>query len=324
VLPGEVNTISQGQLQWLEKDLAANKKAEHIFVMGHSPAFPAGPHVHSALDARPAERDKFWKVLAEYNVDAYLCAHEHLYNSKVASGVRQILTGSCGAPLAKGFGGCFYHFAKFTIQGPSVKVEVIDNKGAVMEKMEWTRSSETKRATGPFEAENITPVPEYPSSGQEAYLAAYRAFYEEKYIEAVGRFHALLLNEKNLQAREGALSCMAVSCMKTDNEEMAEGIYEHLIATFPESENFPGWCASLGKVLADDLEWEEAAEFFIKASKYHQGLEAGELLARAGECWELSGNLTAARECYQSIVSLCPGSTTLGERASERLRILEN
>lgn len=322
MLPGEVNSISPEQLAWLEADLSANRDAGHIFVMGHSPAYPAGPHVHSALDARPAERDRFWALLAKHRVDAYLCAHEHLYNSKVAGGVRQILTGSCGAPLAKGFGGSFYHFARFTVRGPNVKVEVIDQKGAKIETLEWTRPESASRESGPFSVENLTPVPEYPAAGHEAYQAAYRAFYLENYVEAVGRFHALLTNEKDGAAREGALSCMAVSCMKTDNEEMAEGIYLDLVALFPGSKNLPVWCAKLGEILANDLEWAEAAGWYEKAALSAEGLESGEFLLKAGDCFELDNDASSAVGCYRRVTSICPGTTSLAVQADSRIKAL--
>jgi hypothetical protein len=77
--------------------------------------------VHSALDKHPAERDAFWALLKKHRVDAYFCGHEHLYNAKEAGGVRQVIAGSCGAPLAQGFGGQFFHFAKVDARAPTCR-----------------------------------------------------------------------------------------------------------------------------------------------------------------------------------------------------------
>jgi hypothetical protein len=64
---------------WLADDLAAHTQP-YTFVFGHEPAFPSNRHVGDSLDAYPANRDAFWALLEQYDVDAYICGHTHVYS----------------------------------------------------------------------------------------------------------------------------------------------------------------------------------------------------------------------------------------------------
>lgn len=101
---------------WLAKDLKKARKngAKHIIVFGHESAFPIGGHLRDGLpnlgtDLKMpldstrkhflAERDKFWKLLKDNKVKAYVCGHEHIYGRQSVDGVYQIVSGSSGAPI---------------------------------------------------------------------------------------------------------------------------------------------------------------------------------------------------------------------------------
>jgi len=115
---------------WLENDLDSTAQ-EHIFVFGHEPAFPAGPHMGSSLDFYPNQRDAFWQLLADYDVDVYFTGHEHLYDHIEVDGVHQVINGTAGAPIYAGYAGSFYHYALISIDGSAVSVDIIDDTGAV-------------------------------------------------------------------------------------------------------------------------------------------------------------------------------------------------
>jgi len=104
------HAIGETQLRWLEEDLERNP-GKNIFVFGHDPAYPVYNHTGSSLDKYIFQRDGLWSVFKKYNVSAYICGHEHLYNRSVHEGVYQIITGGGGAPItiAKKKGG-FYNF----------------------------------------------------------------------------------------------------------------------------------------------------------------------------------------------------------------------
>ena len=126
---GELGLVSDQQLRWLERVLTKNHDAQHIFVFAHQPAYPAGRHVGMSLDAWPEQRDRLWDLLRKHRVDAYFCGHEHFYNMKVVSGIYQVILGSAGARLYRGFGGEFHHWARVTVNGPRVSVKVFDHQG---------------------------------------------------------------------------------------------------------------------------------------------------------------------------------------------------
>ena len=82
--------------QWLEADLAADKKP-FTFVFGHEPAFAKYRHVGNSLDEHLANRDAFWKVLKQYHVRAFISGHAHVYYKELHDGVYQICDGTAGS-----------------------------------------------------------------------------------------------------------------------------------------------------------------------------------------------------------------------------------
>jgi hypothetical protein len=84
---------------WLVADLQATAK-EHIFVVGHEPAYPQPDadsgrirHVGDSLDQYPANRDRFWELLRTEGVVAYLCGHTHNFSAVRIDGVWQLDAG---------------------------------------------------------------------------------------------------------------------------------------------------------------------------------------------------------------------------------------
>lgn len=107
--------VMDGQMKWLEEDLAKAREAgtKHIVVMGHEPSFPVGGHVkdamwwHGELPEVNAMRERFWRILAKYDVLAYVSGDEHNYSRsligpetvKGAEGsVYSVISGGSGAP----------------------------------------------------------------------------------------------------------------------------------------------------------------------------------------------------------------------------------
>jgi len=88
---------------WLVADLAANTKPA-VFLIGHEPAYPEYAHEVDSLNKYPANRDRFWKLLNDEQVIAYLCGHTHWYYAKQVDGddwepfTWQIDCGNAGNP----------------------------------------------------------------------------------------------------------------------------------------------------------------------------------------------------------------------------------
>jgi len=107
--------LMDGQLAWLDRDLAAarDRGARHLVVTGHEPAFPVGAHLDDAmwwyaeLPEVNQMRERFWRLLAEHDVLAYVSGDEHNYSRAwigpetvegAAGPVWSIISGGCGAP----------------------------------------------------------------------------------------------------------------------------------------------------------------------------------------------------------------------------------
>jgi hypothetical protein len=82
--------------EWLAADLEATEK-EHIFVLGHEPAFPQPDvdnlilrHDGDSLDKYSYTRDRFWNLLQEHQVTAYIHGHTHGFSAVDFDGVWQL------------------------------------------------------------------------------------------------------------------------------------------------------------------------------------------------------------------------------------------
>ncbi len=71
---------------WLEQDLQASRKPWKL-VVGHEPPWPQADrdwgearHEETGLTLQPGKLHRFWAILEEQGVAAYLCAHTHRYN----------------------------------------------------------------------------------------------------------------------------------------------------------------------------------------------------------------------------------------------------
>jgi cytolysin (calcineurin-like family phosphatase) len=71
--------IGQDQLDWLEKDLAANQK-DNTFIFYHEPAFPMSYKIGQSLDVHKNYRDALWTIIDKYNVTAVFNGHEHIFS----------------------------------------------------------------------------------------------------------------------------------------------------------------------------------------------------------------------------------------------------
>jgi 3',5'-cyclic AMP phosphodiesterase CpdA len=125
---GGPHHLGQAQLGWLEGLLRDNPN-RHTIVFSHDPAYPAGPHVGSSLDAYPQERDRLWALLRDYGATAYIAGHEHLYNHQQIAGVHQVIAGTSGSYVYAGYGGEFYHYLVGEVGPEGITFVVYDERG---------------------------------------------------------------------------------------------------------------------------------------------------------------------------------------------------
>ncbi|MFH1278282.1 MAG: FlgD immunoglobulin-like domain containing protein [Candidatus Eisenbacteria bacterium] len=123
---GTVGDVTDSLYEWLAADLAANTKP-HVFVFGHEPAYPQPDadngrlrHEFDSLNQFPPNRDRFWSLLRDSGVIAYICGHTHNYSAYVREGVWQL-----DAAHARGLGdqGAPSTFLLITVDGDGVECE---------------------------------------------------------------------------------------------------------------------------------------------------------------------------------------------------------
>ena len=92
-------SITDTLYDWLAEDLEQANK-QHIFVFGHEPAYPRPDvdtgemrHLGDSLDQYPQDRDRFWQLLQDHNVLAYLHGHTHGYHAEKIDGIWQLDAG---------------------------------------------------------------------------------------------------------------------------------------------------------------------------------------------------------------------------------------
>jgi hypothetical protein len=92
---GAVNvSVTGAQLEWLRSVLSATDAA-HVVVQGHVPVLrPVKSRHSSALYLDGGRESGFWRALAEFGVDAYLCGEHHAITVDRADGVWQVTHGA--------------------------------------------------------------------------------------------------------------------------------------------------------------------------------------------------------------------------------------
>ncbi len=100
---GTDGNVVEPLYRWLKDDLSTNLQTEEraaIFVFGHEPAYPQPDeesgrlrHESDSLNKYVSNRDRFWKLLSDFHVSAYVCGHTHNFSAVKIDGVWQIDAG---------------------------------------------------------------------------------------------------------------------------------------------------------------------------------------------------------------------------------------
>lgn len=144
---GATYKVDASQRTWLSAVLDTTTAA-HKFVIGHAEAYPPSNSSSSSLEWNATDRDAFWNVMTSRGVEAYICGHIHLWNDDyfAASGyvnapantsTRQVVCGGAGGSLVSGYGGNFYHFVVWDVNGAAVTARVIDSYGNLRDSIKY-------------------------------------------------------------------------------------------------------------------------------------------------------------------------------------------
>ncbi len=112
--------LSAEALDWLNQVLENQAPDyDYVFVIAGDPVFSttASFGINPGLNINGLDRDKFWDLLRKYNVRAYICGEEVLYDRSYKRGVWQIITGGGGAlrDYLSENNDTFYHFVLLNI-----------------------------------------------------------------------------------------------------------------------------------------------------------------------------------------------------------------
>jgi len=132
-------------LTWLDSDLAAaqSRGVRHIFVMGHSHAYADSSWTLNYMGNYPTQRDKFWSILVNRKVDAYLCGHIHDFNDALGQqGVVQWLNGNSGASTTNNA------YTLWNIHGDTATATLYDDSGSQVTQL-VIQSSQPNTCTSP-------------------------------------------------------------------------------------------------------------------------------------------------------------------------------
>lgn len=141
--PNVISQDSTAQKKWLEKTLS--NKSPNIkwkLVVGHHPLFTATEKRREGYDTR-AVRSSLKGILDRYEVDAYLCGHDHdLQHLLPAGKTHYFVSGSASEatpigqlPISK-LALSDYGFMTFSVGPKSMNVQVINEKGKVVYRTE--------------------------------------------------------------------------------------------------------------------------------------------------------------------------------------------
>jgi UDP-2,3-diacylglucosamine pyrophosphatase LpxH len=134
----EEHLINDVQRNWLDQDLAKNKK-ENTFVFFHEPAFQMSQDSKDALDAKPGERDALWNILKKYKVTAVFNGHLHMTAGKNQDGIHQFVIGDTDSTAddtpqknLTDFGLTGHYYAIVSVNGKTVDLKVYSLDGSMV------------------------------------------------------------------------------------------------------------------------------------------------------------------------------------------------
>lgn len=130
------------QLQWLDRELSRDDKADWTIVAGHHPVYAQTPKQSSE---RTDMQKKVDPILRKHKVDMYVCGHIHNFQHIRKNGIDYVVntSGSLSRPDVKPTDGTVFcsgapGFSVVTATPKALTLAMIDNKGNVIHQV--TRS----------------------------------------------------------------------------------------------------------------------------------------------------------------------------------------
>jgi hypothetical protein len=126
------------ETDWLEATLREHRDAQYKLVLGHHPVFPVNGFSGSYQREIGHEyRDRFWDILVQAGVVAYVCSHILAFDVQVHCGVLQICSAGAGTAHRMPEGVEYLHCVQAALDEESLRYQVLDTDGVVRERLQW-------------------------------------------------------------------------------------------------------------------------------------------------------------------------------------------
>lgn len=147
------------ETDWLESTLRDHADARWKLVVGHHPVFAingfSGPY---ARHIGPDCADRFWSLLVDNGVTAYLCSHILAFDVQVHQGVLQITTAGAGTAHRMPEGVEYLHCVQAAIDATHLRYQVLDDGGTIREGLTWPPDLPDRDTWQPFGAAPAAPT----------------------------------------------------------------------------------------------------------------------------------------------------------------------
>lgn len=126
------------ETDWLDATLRAHADARHKLVVGHHPVFPVnGFQGRFQREIGPPHAERFWRVLVDHGVLAYLCSHILAFDVQVHDGVLQVTTAGAGTAHRMPEGVEYLHAVQAALDAEGLRLRAVDDSGSVREALSW-------------------------------------------------------------------------------------------------------------------------------------------------------------------------------------------
>ncbi|MBC8875520.1 MAG: metallophosphoesterase [Planctomycetes bacterium] len=126
------------ETEWLHQTLADHANVRYKLVIGHHPVHPVNGFsgdYQRVIESKNGQR--FWRMLVQHRVLAYVCSHILAFDVQVHDGVLQILTAGAGTAHRMPEDVEYLHCVQAALDANGLRYQVLDTSGEIREWLSW-------------------------------------------------------------------------------------------------------------------------------------------------------------------------------------------